>query len=369
MLRSRDLQTDIQTLPDTLSSWDKCMAKDFCKYPVIVGCIIGGLIFISLIWCVIRCLMCGYACCSCCCGGCGGSQRSQKHKHQVEFVPVQPPPIYQPPVYHQEQPQYAYTTDRSGKVSGDSLPAMPTWESTKVEVKEEVEMGYVNNEGYKRKTPSPSHGGYVASPPMVALQQRGLTPAPKEIDAYAQRQHSHTPSHTPSHNQRVLSPGPMPAPIPINPTGQKMGFNPCGPTPGPQRQFEYEDRDPIQDNSGYQNPQQQGPRWGNQPPHQRQPYDLQYDNDAPEVVLPPQLQPGHCGQQYGGGGNPDYYNAYSPSEVVPPQQGGAGGYAAYQAPRAHGHPPQNGQSMYPVDDKVYDYDDPHRRKQDPWSAL
>ena len=248
---------------------------------------------------------------------------------------------------------------------------MPTWESTKVEVKEEeVEMEYVNNEGYKRKTPSPSHGGYVASQPMVAPQQRGLTPAPTKMDVYTQRQqHSHTPA------QRVLSPGPMPAPIPINPSGQKTGFNPRGPTPGPQYQYEYEDRDPIQDNYGYQNPQQQGPRWGNQPPpHQRQPYDLPYDNDAPEVVLPPQLQSGHSGQQYGGGGgggggNPGYYNAYSPPEVVPQQQGGAGEFAAYQPPRAHGHPPQNGQSMYPADDRVYDYDDPNRRKQDPWSAL
>lgn len=368
MLRSRDLQTDIQTLPDTLSSWDKCMAKDFCKYPVIVGCIIGGLIFISLLWCLIRCLMCGYACCSCCCGGCGGSRRSQKHKHEVEFVPVQPPPIYQPPAYRQEQPQFAYTTDRSGNVSGDSLPAMPTWESTKVEIKEEVEMGYVNNEEYKRKTPSPSHGGYIASPPMVALQQKSLTPASAEMDAYAQRQqHSH--SHP---TQRVLSPGPMPAPIPINPSGQKMGFNPRGPTPRPQHQYEYEDRDPIQEDYRYQNPQQQGPRWGNQPPpHQRQPYDLPYDlpydNDAPEVVLPPQLQSRHGGQQYGGGGgNPDYHNTYPPSETVPQQQGGAGGYAAY---RAHGHPPQNAQSMYPADDRVYDYDDSHRKKQDPWSAL
>lgn len=366
MLRSRDLQTDIQTLPDTLSSWDKCMARDFCKYPVIVGCIIGGLMFISLLWCLIRCIMCGYACCSCCCGGCGGSRRSQKHKHQVEFVPVQPPPIHQPPAYHQE-PQFAYTTDRSGNVSGDSLPAMPTWESTKVEIKEEVEMEYVNNEGYKKKTPSPTHVGYVASPPMVAPQQRGLTPTPAKMDAYTQRQqHSHTPSPP---AQRVLSPGLMPAPIPINASGQKTGFNPRGPTPGPQHQYEYEDRDPIQDNYGYQNPQQQGSRWGNQPPpHQRQPYDLPYDTDAPEVVLPPQLQPVQSGQQYGGGSNPDYYNSYSPPVVVPQQQG-AGGFAAYQPPRAHGHPPQNGQNMYPVDDRVYDYDDPHRRKQDPWSAL
>lgn len=335
------------------------MAKNFCKYPVIVGCIIGGLIFISLIWCLIRCIMCGYACCTCCCGGCGGSRRTQNHKHQVEFVPAQPPPIYQPPAYRQEQPQYAYTTDRDGNVSGDALPAMPTWESTKVEVKEEVEMGYVNNEVYKRKSPSPSHGGYVASPPMVTPQQRGLTPVPKEIEAYSQRQqHSH-------------SPGPIPAPIPINPSGQQMGFNPRGPTPGPQlqHQYEYEDRDPVLDNYGYPNPQQQGPRWGNQPPpHQRQPYDLPYDNDAPEIVLPPQLQPGHSGQQYGGG-NADYYNAYSRSEVVPQQQGGAGGYAAYQTHSTHGYPPQNGQSMYPVDDRAFDYDDPQRRKQDPWSAL
>ena len=221
-----------------------------------------------------------------------------------------------------------------------------------MEVKEEVEMGYVNNEGYKRKTPSPSHGGYVASLPMVAPQQRVFIPTPPEMDAYAQRQqHSHQPSPT----QRILSPGPMPAPIPINPSGPKMGFNPRGPTPRPPHQ--YENHDPIQDNYGYQSP-----------PHQRQPYDLPYDNDAPDVVLPPQLQPRHGGQQYNGGGNADYYNTYSSPEV-PQQQGGVGGYSAYQPPRAHGHSPQNAQSMYPAGDRAYDYDDSRRRKQDPWSVL
>lgn len=319
------------------------MAKDFCKYPVIVGCVIGGLILISCIWCLIRCCMCGIACCSCCCGGCGG-RKTKKHRHQVEFVPAQPPPMYQPPVYR-EEPQFAYTTDQNGKVNGDSLPVMPTWETMKVEVKEEVEMNYVNNDEYKRKPPSPGMGGGEYG---HASQRVGLaTPTP---DPYA------------LYPSRVLSPGPMPAPIPVNPTGQKLGFNSRGPSPGPHQ---YEDRDPIQANYGYH--ERQGPRLGNHAAPPRNPYDLPYQEE-PHNVMPQ-------GQQYGT--NADYYNTGPEPQRIDNSTGigGSGGYAAYSpsrtAPHAHGQAPphSNGQSMYPSDDRPYDYDDPHRRKQDPWSAL
>ena len=286
------------------------MAKSYCKWPVIAGCIIGGIIVLSCIWCFIRCCMCGYACCTCCCGGCGG-----RRKKYEDPPPPPPPPVYLPPAYR-EEPQYAYSTDQNGNVHGDSLPAMPTWETTKVEVKEEVELDEVNNEVYKKK-PSPSVGSYTPPP------QRGLTPT---LDAYGQQ----LPT------QRMLTPGPIPAPIPVNPAAHKMGFNPRGTTPMP---LQHEDRNLVQ-----------GQRWENQGPPARGPYDNLYQE---RQDLP-------ASQQYVGA---DYYNSYARQ-----------GY-----PQTHNHAPSGGgNSTYassrsvptaPADDWRYEYDDSNRGKQNPWSAL
>ncbi|KAF8456768.1 hypothetical protein BDZ91DRAFT_524458 [Kalaharituber pfeilii] len=318
-LRSRDLQSDIKSLPETLSSWNKCMEKNYCKYPVIAGCIIGGLIALSLLWCLIRCCMCGYACCSCCCGGCGGSRRK---KSRVEII-TPPPPVYQPPPYH-ETPQYAYVTDRNGNVSGDSLPAMPTWEAAKVEMKEEeVELEYVNNDGHRRNLTTPAPTPFDQVPP-----QRGVTP------------------------------GPMPAPIPVHASAQKLGFNPRGPSPSPHQ---YDDRDPIQDNYGYD---QQGPRWGQPAPPQRNAYDLPYQNQPQQGPPrgPPRgysPQPDHM--QYP---QQDYPQQHYPHQDYP------------QMPRQDSNqrqPPQDRNLMYPLHGDGLDrgympYDDRQKRQQE-WSAL
>ncbi len=68
------------------------MAEAYCKWPVIAACILGGLILISVIWCLARCLCCGLSCCctcfSClkCCGNCCGccDDPGKKHKHLDE---------------------------------------------------------------------------------------------------------------------------------------------------------------------------------------------------------------------------------------------------------------------------------------------
>ena len=273
------------------------MAVSFCKWPVITGCIIGGIIVLSCVWCLIRCCMCGYACCSCCCGGCGGGRR----RRDDDPPPPPPPPIYLPPAYR-EEPQYAYSTDRNGNVHGDSLPAMPTWETTKVAVKEEVELDEVNNEVYKKK-PSPSAEPYSRH----ATPQRGLAPT---LDAYGQQPPA----------QRMLTPGPIPAPIPVNPAAHKMGFNPRGTTPMP---YQHEDRNPVQG--------QIGSRWENQGPPTRGPYDHLYQEGQP---LP-------APQQYEQ--NADYYSSYARQDYH--NRGGSGG---------GGHPT---------------YDDSNRRQQNPWSVL
>lgn len=138
------------------------------RWPVIALIIIGGLIIISVVWCVIRCCCCGLSCCcscfSClkCCGNCCGccdpprgsrskyldepyippnhGYKSQEPMHHG-FVPVTAPPPQ--PAKVPDFAQYA-TFDSGGKKNEDSLPQMPSWEGAeakKVYLEEEaVEM-------------------------------------------------------------------------------------------------------------------------------------------------------------------------------------------------------------------------------------
>ncbi|KAF2272847.1 uncharacterized protein EI97DRAFT_197765 [Westerdykella ornata] len=154
---------------DTLSSWDKCMAKTYCKWPVIVAIIIGVLILLSVLFCLVRCICCGaeiacccFKCCTCCCGG-----NSKGHRRVASEPP--PPPVYgggyasstpaggrtydTRPVNQQyrshaapafasepERPQYASFETPSKPVNEDALPNMPTWsEATSTKVQVEVQ--------------------------------------------------------------------------------------------------------------------------------------------------------------------------------------------------------------------------------------
>ncbi|KAL2012067.1 hypothetical protein VTN00DRAFT_4785 [Thermoascus crustaceus] len=145
LLWARDAVSEVQSAPETFSSWDKCMQKSYCKWPVIVGIIVGGVIIIGIVWCLISCLCCGVQCCkgcadccTCCCSCCshgssgGGGNRS---KYADDPSPYHPPP---PPSYGYQAPpgppayrgaQYArFDAPSNNKVDGDSLPPMPTWE-------------------------------------------------------------------------------------------------------------------------------------------------------------------------------------------------------------------------------------------------
>jgi hypothetical protein len=146
---------DLKTVPQTFSSWDKCMQKSFCKYPAIVGIIVAVLIAISLIWCCVRCCCCGLSCCcgcfSCfnrCCPGGRGRKRSKYAEPASDdrqpnpyngYIPPPYPPAYQGP--------NTATFDVPGrKVNGDSLPAMPTWAEAQVQNssnRDDVEMGHI----------------------------------------------------------------------------------------------------------------------------------------------------------------------------------------------------------------------------------
>ncbi|PWW77387.1 hypothetical protein C7212DRAFT_342323 [Tuber magnatum] len=149
------------------------------RIPFIVICIVGGIFVFSILWCFLRCCLCGYRCCACCCGGCGG-RREKKSK-----VDISPPALVtrEPPA--PEPPKYAYFDAHND----DALPIMPTLEDTKhvaVEVKVEehelTPMKGAGNEG--GLTPAaqglePEHERRVPTP-LQALRQankRTQTPA------------------------------------------------------------------------------------------------------------------------------------------------------------------------------------------------
>ncbi|KAF7165133.1 hypothetical protein CNMCM5623_009441 [Aspergillus felis] len=110
-LWARDAVGDLKSAPDTFSSWDKCMAKSYCKWPVIVGIIIGAVILLSVI--------------------------APKYLDEPDYH-HQPPPMpandgYRappgPPVYRGAQVARfeSPTSPRPVKVNEDALPAMPSW--------------------------------------------------------------------------------------------------------------------------------------------------------------------------------------------------------------------------------------------------
>ncbi|KAI9673895.1 MAG: hypothetical protein M1817_002101 [Caeruleum heppii] len=177
MSYARDLAStvgEIKGAPDTFSSWSRCMSKPYCKWPAIIGIIIGSLIVISLLWCCISCLCCGASCCgSCfsCCGNCCGRRRSKGQKPISNPTPIpfgarmggyQPTP--QPPAYM--EPQFAtFDVSKKGHKSGpsygneDALPAMPSWETAQQRKvleesrADEVEMGRLNAPGNAAHSP------------------------------------------------------------------------------------------------------------------------------------------------------------------------------------------------------------------------
>ncbi|EEH47590.2 uncharacterized protein PADG_03674 [Paracoccidioides brasiliensis Pb18] len=130
----------------TFSSWDRCMASAYCKWPAIVAIIIGGLIIITVLWAVLACVCCGYtcckgccACCSCCCPSSGSKSKARDHysNEQTAYNNQYPSGGYQhppaPPVYsfHRPSPkQYAQfdVTHSHTQTNGDALPEMPMWE-------------------------------------------------------------------------------------------------------------------------------------------------------------------------------------------------------------------------------------------------
>jgi hypothetical protein len=184
---------EIKSAPQTFSSWDSCMQKNYCKLPAIIGIVIGVLIAVSIIWCCVRCCCCGM---SCCCGcfscfnRCCPSGRGRKQTKYAEapaaypqpnpymgYIPPTNPPTYQGP--------NTATFDVPGqKANPDALPAMPTWADAKVEPsqhRDDVELAHMTQQPGQTSGMVPvaagrtSRGGYRELPHQddALVQPRG----------------------------------------------------------------------------------------------------------------------------------------------------------------------------------------------------
>ena len=156
------------------------MSKAYCKWPAIIGIVIGSLIVLSLVWCLARCLCCGASCCcSClrCCDCFTPDRHKRRSRDQDAYRPMMPnqgfQPMPSPMIYQPGGPQVA-TFDAGRKVHADSLPSMPTWSNAQERRVEEpaeeqndhpaqghgadVEMGRVNSHPTQQRRTS--RGGY-----------------------------------------------------------------------------------------------------------------------------------------------------------------------------------------------------------------
>ncbi|KAI5271587.1 hypothetical protein E4T47_05096 [Aureobasidium subglaciale] len=191
----RDMSSEVSDVKNTFSGWDQCMTKAYCKWPVIIGIILGVVIAASMIWCLIRCICCGAECCcgclSCfsCCTSCCSSSSHHSNKGYTQPMTAAPPqgPQYTQyqasaaPVYRAQQAAQYARFDAPGAggnkaFNEDALPAMPSWgQSRTVRQQEEVdemEMGrlhqYHNNNQAAQPMLSKSPYAQVAEYPYQA---------------------------------------------------------------------------------------------------------------------------------------------------------------------------------------------------------
>ncbi|KAK3619459.1 hypothetical protein LTR56_024026 [Elasticomyces elasticus] len=167
----RDIASDAAGVKNTFSSWDQCMTKTYCKWPVIAAIIVGSLIVLSLLLCLFRCLCCGvecccgcFACCNACCPSPRGKKRNDGYYQQPPPPPQQPfqpypqyqsapPPMYAAPGgYRGAQTPSTATFDTPShkgapKYNEDALPPMSSWDTaaSKHVEDDDVEMAKLNH--------------------------------------------------------------------------------------------------------------------------------------------------------------------------------------------------------------------------------
>ncbi|KAH5319790.1 hypothetical protein HBI12_105900 [Parastagonospora nodorum] len=229
-------QNPLDDARNTFSSWDNCMAKAYCKWPVIIGIVVGGLIAFSVIFCIARCLCCAAECTICCCKCCtcccpSGSSGSghKRMKSEPTYPPYAPNPhaanpynanpyaqahVAAPPAplnqqyrshaapafapaptyaHVQERPQFATFDSPSKPANEDALPAMPSWGDARdrhVEVEEQpvpekrgdMEMDRLNHNGSVTNT---SMAGMAAVPRRSPVPTRSPV---SPVDGYGYNQ-------------------------------------------------------------------------------------------------------------------------------------------------------------------------------------
>ncbi|GAD93657.1 hypothetical protein NFIA_053910 [Paecilomyces variotii No. 5] len=340
LLLMRDVASDVESAPSTFSSWDKCMQKAYCKWPVIVGIVIGAAILIAI------------ACCCCPSPGSGGGKRSKYADDPSYHRP--PPPPSQPyqapaaPAYRGAEPtskvaQFAQFETPSKKVDDDALPPMPSWETAmtrKIEdttpQSEDVEMDQlkpsVQPTDMVRGPGRQPQGGYSQVPSHPTSPQPGYFP-PQRAMEHAQQyppqqfpQQSRSPGpgrpYTP---QQMRSPGPgRPYGPPLDTGVGVAAYSPQQPrSPGPGRPYGtpvdmnagevYGGQPELRGDAPYQSRRQRAPSF-----HRPQPYGDSYGQNM-SPVSPPRAQPPYGGMQR----RPTYASDTAPPSYTtePPQQG------------------------------------------------
>ncbi|KAH8586474.1 hypothetical protein B0O99DRAFT_63578 [Bisporella sp. PMI_857] len=199
LLGKRQIVDKVNSVKETFSSWDNCMAKTYCKWPIIAAIIVGGLIVLSVVWCIVRCACCGYSCCcSCfsflkccdCCGGLCDGKKNKPHKHLDDPFSSHaarnlgyqaPAPMVSgglgggpatPQFAQFEVGKNGFAVESKPVVNEDALPPMPSWDgATKKHVlsedeKNAVELGDLDPAtGQKMPLMTGAAGPGISGPP------------------------------------------------------------------------------------------------------------------------------------------------------------------------------------------------------------
>ncbi|KAI9171248.1 hypothetical protein HJFPF1_00729 [Paramyrothecium foliicola] len=166
-----DTRTKVNDFKTAISSWDNCMAANFCKWPVIAIIVVGGLILLGIITCIQKYLDAPY-------------NPEQGYKTQAPMqAPFPSVAANHPPTTHTAAPPQYAEFDVSRKGGEDALPVMPSWDESankKVLVhEEEVEMDHL-----KKPTNDPAQ-------PLMAGSSSSVPTSPMPMEhptAYGQQQ-------------------------------------------------------------------------------------------------------------------------------------------------------------------------------------
>ncbi|WPG97562.1 Hypothetical protein R9X50_00033900 [Acrodontium crateriforme] len=321
LLWGRDIVGEANDVKTTFSSWDSCMSKSYCKWPVIAVIIVVSLIVFSIVWSIARCLCCGLeCCCGClaCCNACCPSPRRKRNEGYQQAPPSrtgdQPSnywaqyATHPKPVYGSDGPAGAASggyrgpstatfdvpTRKGPGYNEDALPAMPSWNNaTSKHVMEEVELEEQPPAHQKESLlakPDTGNGGYAGS-------QQGSSEHVGAIRANSPYHDTNSPQPTrPDYQQQRSDFGRGQQLSPTNGQpqgryGQNMQSRAYGQQPpGAAGYGQLQQRSPTYDQRQQQSPygqrQQPSPLQG--PPQQQSP---SFDQRSPTYGQPHQSSP------------------------------------------------------------------------------